>query len=90
MPVYVDDMKAKYGRMIMCHMVADTEDELHAMADLIGVDRKWYQYPHKSRYPHYDIALSKRTIAVENGAKEIRWRDSPEICRRCIANSKKD
>ena len=84
MTVYVDDMKAKYGRMIMCHMVADTEEELHAMADLIGVDRKWYQYPHKSRYPHYDIALSKREIAVAAGALEIRWRDSPAICRRCI------
>lgn len=84
MPVYVDDMKAGYGRMVMCHMVADTEEELHAMADRIGVDRKWYQYPHKSRYPHYDIALSKRSLAVEAGAKEIRWRDSPEICRRCL------
>ena len=90
MSVYVDDMKAVYGRLIMCHMVADTEEELHAMADLIGVDRKWYQYPHKSRYPHYDIALSKRALskralAVSNGAQEIRWRDAPEICRRCIA-----
>ncbi len=22
--VYVDDMKAKFGNMIMCHMIADT------------------------------------------------------------------
>ncbi len=88
MAVYVDDMKAGYGRMVMCHMVADTEAELHAMADLIGVDRKWYQYPHKSRHPHYDIALSKRALAVANGAQEIRWRDAPEICRRCIAASR--
>jgi hypothetical protein len=86
--VYVDDMRAGYGRMVMCHMVADTEAELHEMADSIGVDRKWYQYPHKSRYPHYDIALSKRALAVAAGAKEIRWRDSPEICRRCIAAMK--
>ena len=85
MAVYVDDMRAGYGRMIMCHMVADTEAELHAMADLIGVDRKWYQYPHKSRYQHYDIALSKRALAVAHGAIEIRWRDAPEICRRCVA-----
>ena len=85
MAVYVDDMKAGYGRMVMCHMVADTEAELHAMADLIGVDCKWYQYPHKSRYPHYDIALSKRALAVANGAQEIRWGDASEICRRCIA-----
>ena len=84
MPVYVDDMKAAYGRMVMCHMVADTEAELHAMADLIGVERKWYQYPYKSRYPHYDIALSKRALAVANRALEIRWRDAPAICRRCI------
>lgn len=88
MTVYVDDMRAGYGRMVMCHMVADTELELHAMADLIGVDRKWYQYPHKSRYPHYDIALSKRALAVAAGAKEIRWRDATEICRRCIEELK--
>lgn len=88
MAVYVDDMKAAYGRMVMCHMVADTESELHAMADKIGVDRKWYQYPVKSRYPHYDIALSKRALAVQFGAQEVRWRDCPEISRRCLAAMK--
>lgn len=85
MPVYVDDMRAGYGRMVMCHMVADTEEELHAMADLIGVDRKWYQYPKKSRMPHYDIALTKRALAVQMGAQEISWRDAPAIARRCLA-----
>lgn len=85
MAVYVDDMRAPFGRLIMCHMVADTEAELHAMADKIGVDRKWYQYPKKSRYPHYDIALSKRALAVQAGAQEIRWRDAPAIARACIA-----
>jgi hypothetical protein len=67
--VYVDDMRAKFGRMIMCHMIADTEAELHAMADQIGVARKWYQGD------HYDIALSKRDAAVLVGAKAITWRD---------------
>lgn len=84
--VYVDDMRAPFGRLIMCHMVADSEAELHAMADKIGVDRKWYQYPGKSRYPHYDIALSKRALAVQAGAKEIRWRDASAIARACIAS----
>lgn len=83
MTVYVDDMRAKFGRLVMCHMVADTEAELHAMADRIGVDRKWYQYPHKSRYPHYDIALSKRALAVAGGAVEISQRESPAISKRC-------
>lgn len=84
MPVYVDDMRAAFGQMIMCHMVADTEAELHAMADKIGVDRKWYQYPRKSRHPHYDIALSKRALAVAAGAVEITWREAPAISRRCL------
>lgn len=83
MAVYVDDMRAKFGRMIMCHMVADTLEELHAMADKIGVARKWYQGPPKTRHPHYDISLSKRAQAVYFGAKEIRWRDAPEITRNC-------
>lgn len=85
MPVYVDDMKAKFGRMVMCHMVADTTDELHAMADRIGVARQWYQGPPKTRHPHYDIALGKRALAVAAGAVEIRWRDAPAISRRCLA-----
>jgi len=67
--VYVDDMRAPFGRMIMCHMVADTEDELHEMADTIGVARRWYQGD------HYDIALSKRALAVKAGAIEFTGRE---------------
>lgn len=69
MTVYVDNMRAKYGRVVLCHMVADTLDELHAMADRIGVVRKWFQ-EHAS-YPHYDISLAKRALAVQAGAQEI-------------------
>ena len=65
MSVYVDDMHAPYGRLIMCHMLADTDAELHAMADRIGVARKWHQGD------HYDIALSKRRLAIKFGAVEI-------------------
>ena len=84
MSVYVDDMRAPFGRMIMCHLVADTLDELHAMADKIGVARRWYQGPPKTRHPHYDIALSKRALAVAAGAQEIVWREAPAIARRCL------
>lgn len=73
MAVYVDSMRAKLGNMVMCHMVADTDDELHAMADRIGVRRRWHQAPprHDS---HYDIALTKRRAAVEAGAIEVTWK----------------
>lgn len=73
MTVYVDDMKAAYGRMVMCHMLADTDDELHAMADRIGVQRRWWQSPEETSGSHYDIALSKRALAVAAGAVEITW-----------------
>lgn len=82
MPIYVDDMKAKFGRLVMCHMIGDTDDELHEMADKIGVQRKWHQKPPKSKYSHYDIALSKRKIAVENGAIEITWRQASCMSKR--------
>lgn len=76
--VYVDDMKAKYGRMIMCHMIADSKEELLEMADKIGVARKWIQ---KEGTPleHFDICLSKRTLAIEHGALAITWRQLGEM-----------
>lgn len=69
MAVYVDGMEAPFqpkhrpGRMyVMCHMIADTDGELHAMADKIGVSRRWFQGD------HYDIAKSKRALAIKHGA----------------------
>lgn len=76
MTVYVDDVKHKFGNMLMCHMWADTEAELLAMADRIGVQRKWIQgHPtlsfgkhRNASWVHFDIAQSKRTLAIRHGA----------------------
>ena len=74
MTVYVDDMcdypMGRFRRMKMSHMIADTEDELHVMAQTIGVHRKWYQGD------HYDIAKSKRALALGYGAVAITWRQA--------------
>lgn len=70
MTVYVDDMRAPFGRMKMCHMIADSTEELLAMADRIGVQRKWIQHSGTTR-EHFDIAMSKRRLAVEAGAVEV-------------------
>lgn len=65
--VYVDDMKAKYGRMIMCHMIADTSEELLEMAKRIGVNQKWIQYAGTPK-EHFDICLTKKEKALKFGA----------------------
>lgn len=87
MPVYVDDMRAKFGRMIMCHMLADTDEELHAMADKIGVARRWHQKA-GTEQSHYDISLQKRAAAIECGAAEITVRESVAIVQRKRAEMK--
>lgn len=78
MTVYVDDMykvpMGKFGRLKMSHMMADTSEELMAMAEAIGVQRKWLQHAGRPD-EHFDIAMSKRAEAVSRGAVEISMRD---------------
>lgn len=70
--IYVDDMyqypMGQFGRMKMSHMIADTTDELHAMADKLGLKRSWFQGD------HYDVSLSVRERAIEHGAQPITLR----------------
>lgn len=76
MAVYVDDVVHHYGNMKMCHMWADTVDELLQMADRIGVCRCWIQgHPELSHakyrnasWVHFDIALGKKKKAIAAGA----------------------
>ena len=83
--VYVDEAIWPYRHMIMCHMVADRIEDLHAMADKIGVARKWFQ---NKRYPHYDICKTKRALAVGLGAIEIDRNQFVEIARHLIKTKK--
>lgn len=55
-------------------MLADSEEELLAMADRIGVARRWHQKA-GTRYSHFDICQSKRALAVAAGAKEVTMRE---------------
>ena len=70
MAVFVDKAKYPFGRMVMCHMAADSTEELLAMADKIGVHRKWIQKAGTS-FEHFDICKSKRAKAVQFGALEL-------------------
>jgi hypothetical protein len=86
--VYVDDMFdvkkygkiGQFGRMKMSHMMADTKEELLAMADKIGVQRKWIQKEGTSR-EHFDVCMSHRKKAIEFGAKAITYREMGELVK---------
>lgn len=75
MTVYVDDARIPFGRYLMCHLWADTREELFAMVDRIGVQRKWFQRPigagvagMDASWEHFDIVQSKRALAIAAGA----------------------
>ena len=67
--VYVDDNRFPYGRMLMSHLVADDEDELHRFAASIGMKRSWFHGD------HYDVGQTLRAKAIEAGAipMTLRW-----------------
>ena len=71
MSVYVDELQVWPGARGMwargsSHLMADSEDELHAFAARCGLQRRWFQkHP---RHPHYDVVESKRTLAISLGA----------------------
>ena len=78
MTIYIDDMHrypmGQFGRMKMSHMVADTDDELHAMAAAIGMKRAWFQGD------HYDVSLGMRANAVRLGAVEVTLKTLAWMC----------
>jgi hypothetical protein len=72
--VYVGVPMWPYLNWTMCHMVADTEEELDEMAKKIGLRLAWKQGNEERKkgtvgaLVHYDIAESKRRLAISNGA----------------------
>lgn len=79
MTVYVDNFleamvpsKWKGGG----HMLASSLEELHAMADRIGLQRAWFQ--DDGTFPHYDLTRAKRKLAIECGATPIEPGDLPD------------
>lgn len=71
MSVYVDSARNRLGRMVMSHMIADTQAELHAMAQAIGLKREWYQPSPPASSPHYDVSRTYRAAALKLGAIEL-------------------
>jgi hypothetical protein len=87
MTVYVDALRnwgwKLRGRPVeSCHMLADTEAELHTMAYAIGMKRAWFQAPPKTSFPHYDLTASRRERARQLGAVEVDRGGLREVLKR--------
>lgn len=67
--IYVDVLR-RHPSGEWCHLFSDeSTDELHELADRIGMKRAWYQS--SSDMPHYDLRPSMRVKALAAGAREI-------------------
>jgi hypothetical protein len=60
-----------------CHLMADSDDELHAMAQRIGLIRLWHQPSPPASVSHYDLTQTKRKAAIKAGALEVDRRFRP-------------
>lgn len=75
MTVYVDQPRypSRWHRgrhAIVFHMFADSEAELHAMAEKIGVGRQRHKKA-GTTHSHYEIYRVERGAALGHGAKPI-------------------
>jgi hypothetical protein len=70
--IYVDDAFISYGLMKMSHMMADTDEELHGMADALGLNRRHFQQVRSG--DHYDVSKGYRERALKLGAITIKPR----------------
>lgn len=80
MTVYVDSEAIRWRGRQWCHLVADSLDELHRFAALLGLRRSWFQS--KARYPHYDVTMAVRNKALLLGAVDADRATLIECCRK--------
>jgi hypothetical protein len=87
MTIYVDPLLQRgwimYGQPIAsCHMITSEADldDLHAFAEAIGMQVRWFQR-HAAWRPHYDLTAKTRAAALAAGAVEVTGRRLIEILR---------
>lgn len=74
MRIYVDEAIHRWRGQLWCHMFSPDIEALHVFARSIGMKRAWFQDPltmPKVSWPHYDINVSRRQIAVARGAVPV-------------------
>jgi hypothetical protein len=62
-----------------CHLLADTRDELHEMADRLEIPRRFFQ-DHPYRW-HHDLPAHLRPRAIALGAQEVTMHEVGALLR---------
>ena len=86
MAVYVDDAVTLWRGQRWAHLIADTLDELHAVAAGLGLPRRAFQ--NKTSGAHYDVPAPMREQAIALGAVAISRHVDRALVRAVIANAK--
>jgi len=86
MTVYVDNAVTLWRGRRWAHLMADTLDELHAMAAELGMPRRAFQ--DKSSGAHYDVDADMRERAIALGVMPISRHADRELVHRVIARAK--
>ena len=86
MAVYIDDAVHAWRDKRWAHLLADTLDELHAMAARLGIPRRAFQ--NKLSGAHYDVPSELRDQAIAYGTVPISRHTHRELLRRLIANAR--
>ncbi|MCB1387183.1 MAG: DUF4031 domain-containing protein [Nitratireductor sp.] len=82
MAVYVDAAIWHWKGRKWCHLMADSEAELHRFAWRLGLHRSSYQGPPRTRTAHYDITGFERDRAIRLGALAVGRGEIVELVRR--------
>lgn len=70
MAVLVDPAIWPFRNRLWCHLVSDTSyDELHAIAEQLGIPRRGFQGD------HYDVPAEMRDAAIALGAQPVSGRE---------------
>ena len=86
MTVYVDDAVTWWRSQRWAHLMADTLQELHAMAAQLGLPRRAFQ--DKPSGAHYDVTVEMREQALQLGTVAISRHADRELVRSVIRNAK--
>ena len=86
MTVYVDDAVTLWRGQRWAHLMADTLDELHAFAQLLGLPLRAFQ--NKTSGAHYDVTATLRELAIAQGAVAISRHRNRELVRAVILNAR--